>query len=552
MPFGFPILSCGRPETRKTWSLSAGLLQSNEYHDLSVLHALNESRSNKKSDMSDVEPNVQPNAKRATILVVDDAPQNLSLMSDLLEDLYAVKLATSGARALKIVSTNPVDLILLDIMMPDMDGYEVCSALKANPVTREIPIIFLSAMDDTEDEEKGLLAGAVDYIAKPISPPILLTRVRNQLALKEAVDKLRAQNQLLEQEKLRARSLLQKLKQATDQLLEQNRLLKLEQVRAHDMTHSSVPTDHAQDPFSKTLSLGASQTPQEATRASAGSADRLALGRYQVGRELGKGAMGIVYLGSDPKIGRMVAIKTMALAQAVGVDELKDIKELFFREAESAGRLTHPNIVAIYDVGEDHDLAYIAMEFLKGQDLAPYTKPENLFALDKVLSIVERVAEALAYAHENNVVHRDIKPANIVFEPDSDSVKVTDFGIASITNSAKTDVGTVIGTPSYMSPEQIAGKLIDGRSDLYSLGVMLYQLACGRLPFEGESLAQLLSKIANEPHTDIRTHNAELPNCVALLVNKALAKDPEQRYQTGAQMAKALSVCRRSSMVFAK
>jgi len=477
-------------------------------------------------------------AQRATILVVDDSPQNLSLMSGLLEDLYSVKLAPSGARALKIASAHPLDLILLDIMMPEMDGYDVCRALKENPDTRHIPVIFLTAMDGMADEEKGLLVGAMDYITKPISPPILLARVRNQLALKEAIDHLREQNQLLEQEKIRSRELLQKLKQASDKLLEHNRMLKQKNVQAIQTMQSAAAQN--------------AQTPPEGVETPTSGPEQRTLGRYQIERVLGSGAMGTVYLGSDPKIGRVVAIKTLSLPQDVGADEREEIKERFFREAESAGRLTHPNIVAIYDVGEQRDLAYIAMEFLNGQDLARYAKPDHLLPLEKVLSIGERVAEALAYAHEHNVVHRDIKPANVVYEADSDSVKVTDFGIASITNSLKTDSGLVLGTPSYMSPEQVAGGTIDGRSDLYSLGVMLYVLVSGHLPFQGESLAQLMFNISHEPYPDIRTYNADFPDCVAALVNTALAKDPAQRYQRGEQMAKALNLCRRSLMVFTK
>ncbi|MBI3935336.1 MAG: CHASE2 domain-containing protein [Betaproteobacteria bacterium] len=274
-----------------------------------------------------------------------------------------------------------------------------------------------------------------------------------------------------------------------------------------------------------------------------GGVEKPMLGRYQVEKELGKGAMGIVYLGKDPKIGRVVAIKTMALSQEFDESELADVKERFFREAETAGRLTHPNIVTIYDAGEEHDLAFIAMEFLKGKDLTPYCKPDNLLPLDKVLSIIARVAEALDYAHRNNVVHRDVKPANVMYEPESDSVKVTDFGIARITDSSKTKTGMVLGTPSYMSPEQLAGKKIEGRSDLFSLGVTLYQLACGHLPFQGDSMAQLMFKIANEPHPDIRTHSPNLPACVVAITNKTLAKDAEQRYQSGEQMAKALRLC---------
>ena len=163
------------------------------------------------------------------------------------------------------------------------------------------------------------------------------------------------------------------------------------------------------------------------------------------------------------------------------------------------------------DAGEEHDLAYIAMEFLKGKDLVPFTKAENLLPLPKVMSIVARVADALDYAHKQNVVHRDIKPANIMYDPATDTPKVTDFGIARITDSSKTKTGMVLGTPSYMSPEQLAGKKIQGGSDLFSLGVSLYQLACGKLPFEGDSMAQLMYRIANEPHTDILRIRPDLP-----------------------------------------
>jgi CHASE2 domain-containing sensor protein len=267
------------------------------------------------------------------------------------------------------------------------------------------------------------------------------------------------------------------------------------------------------------------------------------LGRYEIEKELGKGAMGVVYLGKDPKIGRVVSIKTMALAQEFEPDELDDVKARFFREAETAGRLNHPNIVTMYDAGEEHDLAYIAMEFLKGKDLAPYTKPGNLLPLPKLMNIFARVADALDYAHKQNVVHRDIKPANIMYDPETDSTKVTDFGIARITDSSKTKTGMVLGTPSFMSPEQLAGKKIGGASDLFSLGVSLYQMACGKLPFEGDSMAQLMFRIANEPHPDILSIRADLPACLVAIINRSLAKQVEVRYANGAEMAEALRRC---------
>ncbi|HWU84665.1 MAG TPA: serine/threonine-protein kinase, partial [Rhodocyclaceae bacterium] len=292
--------------------------------------------------------------------------------------------------------------------------------------------------------------------------------------------------------------------------------------------------------MSETVILGGSGNRTNASILEGGAVEKPMLGRYQVEKELGKGAMGVVYLGRDPKINRVVAIKTMALSQEFDESELADVKERFFREAETAGRLNHTNIVTMYDAGEEHDLAYIAMEFLKGRDLVPYTKPGALLDMNKVVGIVARVADALAYAHGNNVVHRDIKPANIMYEPESDQVKVTDFGIARITDSSRTKTGMVLGTPSYMSPEQLAGKKIDGRSDIFSLGVTLYQLVSGHLPFEGDSMAQLMFRIANEPHPDVRTYNPDVPAALAAIIDRALSKDLNVRYQSGQEMARDL------------
>ncbi|MGE0484778.1 MAG: CHASE2 domain-containing serine/threonine-protein kinase [Gammaproteobacteria bacterium] len=281
-----------------------------------------------------------------------------------------------------------------------------------------------------------------------------------------------------------------------------------------------------------------------------GSISKPMLGRYEVEKELGKGAMGVVYLGKDPKINRTVAIKTMALSQEFEADELDAVKERFFREAETAGRLDHPNIVTIYDAGEEHDLAYIAMEFLQGHDLARYTKPDALLPTATVMGVIFKSAMALDYAHKHNVVHRDIKPANIMYEPQSKQVKLTDFGIARITDSSKTKTGMVLGTPSYMSPEQLSGKKVDGRSDLFSLGVMFYQMLTGRLPFQGDSMATLMYKIANEAHTEVAQLRPDLAKqrpCISAIINKALEKDPEQRYQTGAEMARDIQRCAKQS-----
>nr|WP_315464469.1 serine/threonine-protein kinase [uncultured Rhodoferax sp.] len=295
--------------------------------------------------------------------------------------------------------------------------------------------------------------------------------------------------------------------------------------------------------LSETVILGGGNHSGGSLHLDGASMEKPMLGRYQVERELGKGAMGVVYQGKDPKIGRIVAIKTLALSEEFSGDELVDARERFFREAETAGRLQHQNIVTIFDAGEEHDLAYIAMEFLQGRDLVEYTKPGNLLPASAVLSVVDRVAQALDYAHRQLVVHRDIKPANIMYARETDIVKVTDFGIARITDSSKTKTGLVLGTPSFMSPEQLAGKKVDGRSDLYSLGVMLYQLLTGMLPFRGESMAELMYKIANEEAADIRVHRADLTDSLSAVVMKALAKQPEARFQTGKEFSDAVLRC---------
>ena len=270
------------------------------------------------------------------------------------------------------------------------------------------------------------------------------------------------------------------------------------------------------------------------------------LGRYQVEKELGRGSMGVVYLGRDPKIDRIVAIKTLDLLQTFNPDDRQEIKSRFFREARAAGRLRHPNIVTIYDAGEAKDLAYIAMEYLRGKDLSSFTRPDHLLPLNAAINMVIKAAKALHYAHKHGVVHRDIKPANIMFETGSGLLKITDFGIARITDASKTRTGTVMGTPSYMSPEQISGQKVDGRSDLFSLGVMLYQLISGILPFRADSLTNLMYKIANEAHPDILIMRKDIPPagaCIRQVIDKALQKKTAQRYQTGKEFSDDLRRC---------
>ena len=268
------------------------------------------------------------------------------------------------------------------------------------------------------------------------------------------------------------------------------------------------------------------------------------LGPYRIDRPLGRGAMGTVYLAHELQSARPVALKTLALASEFEGAELVQARGRFFREAAMAGRLQHPDIVAIFDAGEAEGLAFIAMEYVSGHDLFRYTQPGRLLPANRVLYILARVARALAYAHRQGIVHRDVKPANVMIDAvapaGTGTVKVTDFGIARLTDAHRTRTGVVLGTPSFMSPEQMAGGPIDGRTDLYALGVMLFQLLTGALPHAAESMGRLMHQIANEAAPDVRTLRPELPEALARVIARALEKRVEARYADGDQLAAEL------------
>ena len=266
------------------------------------------------------------------------------------------------------------------------------------------------------------------------------------------------------------------------------------------------------------------------------------LGRYKVLKEIGRGAMGVVYLGKDPTIQRFVAVKTMRLDQISDADTLQNVKERFFREAESTGRLSHPHIVTIYDAGEEQDLGYIAMELLDGTTLKEWSRPPKLMPVSQVVSMLATVADALDYAHQQGIVHRDIKPANIMLTKDH-VIKVMDFGIAKMASSGKTQTDVVLGTPTYMSPEQIAGKKVDGRSDIFSLGVVLFELLTGRPPFTADHVAALLFAIANTPHLPLAALRSDLPPRLQDVLNQMLHKDPVHRYPRARDLARDLRAC---------
>ena len=247
--------------------------------------------------------------------------------------------------------------------------------------------------------------------------------------------------------------------------------------------------------------------------------------------------MGTVYKAVDPLIERAVAIKTINLN--LSKEERAEFEERFYREAKSAGRLSHANIVTIYDVGETDDVAYIAMEYVEGKSLREILDSGVVLPIEMIGSIAARIANALNYAHENKVVHRDIKPANIMITPNRD-VKIMDFGIAQIPTGSRTQLGTVLGSPKYMAPEQVAGKPTDGRTDIFALGVVLYEMLTGTTPFNGDNLSAIMYKILNEEPAPPSTINRRVPPVFDRIISRALSKRPEDRYQTGREFARDL------------
>jgi len=263
------------------------------------------------------------------------------------------------------------------------------------------------------------------------------------------------------------------------------------------------------------------------------------IGRYEVIGALGKGSIGTVYLGRDPRINREVAIKTLRYEE-IDVGQLEEVKRRFFREAESAGRLAHPNIATIYDVGEDYDLAYVTMELFDGVDLTQYCRKENLLPVRDVIKIISSVADALDYARSHGVFHGNIKPSNIMVLK-SRYVKVTDFGIARVAASSTIPTKAPRGTVSYMSPEQITGQIADGRSDLFSVGIVFYELLTGEKPFQGDSSAAIMFNITSTAPVPVRNLASNIPEPYVAIIDKLLVKDREARYQQARDLVRDLS-----------
>src|SRR5216684_2918033 len=289
--------------------------------------------------------------------------------------------------------------------------------------------------------------------------------------------------------------------------------------------------------------IDANASPIESGADAEGERNQMKLGRYEIVRELGKGAMGIVYLAKDPLIGRLVALKTIRPSAHADDEDTREFQARFVREAQAAGILNHPSIVTVHDIGQDEPsgMSFIAMEYVEGQNLKEMLAQGRPLSFEQAADIIAQVAEGLDFAHSKGIVHRDVKPANIILL-EGNRAKITDFGIAKITSGVAnlTSTGQFLGTPNYMAPEQIKGTPVDGRSDIFSLGICLYECLTHRKPFGGDSLTSISYKIVHEPFPPIHEINPQIPDGYEEVVGRCLAKDPAKRYQRGREVATAL------------
>lgn len=424
---------------------------------------------------------------RATILTVDDTPENLLLLNGILQRAdYTVRAANSGTRALKIAEREAPELILLDINMPEMDGYEVCRALKSRPELAAIPVIFLSALHDVSDKLLGFEAGAVDYVTKPFEEAEVLARVETQLRLYR---------------------LQRELEQRNRELVATNERLLREQQRTAEM-------------FSAVTDLLPGRVLDET---------------YRIETKIGVGGFGVVYRGTDLRLQRTVAVKVL---HPTGDHPSRLAR--FRVEGIAACRVRHPNAVEVFASGYSQGVAYLAMELLRGYTLSWLMREHGALPVARATSIALQVCDALTAAHAARVIHRDITPANVFVHqtPEGEIVKVLDFGIARLVDDAKpsgevlTRAGELVGTPEYMPPERLLGGTYDASADVYSVGVLLYRMLSGERLFEEQTSYDMAEAIrlhlssAPRPLLEVAPG---VPAAIAELTMRMLAKDPAAR-----------------------
>ena len=482
---------------------------------------------------------------KARVLVVDDEEGNRDLLSRRLQrEGYAVLTAAGGHEALALVAREPVDVVLLDVMMPDLDGMAVLEKLKADAATHDVPVIMISALDDLGAIARCIEKGAVDYLPKPFEPVILRARLAASLAEKRFRDQERDLVKALgvvtqaasavEAGSYRAGQ-LGEVAQRADAV---GRLARVMDRMATEVGEREARlrgrVDQLRDEI--TVARHTTEHPIELGDDRLRTGETFA-GRYTIESVLGRGGMGTVYKARDSELGDVVAIK--ALHPDMVLEE--SARERFKDEIRLTRRITHRNVVRTHDFGEHDGLWYLTMEFVEGLTVRELLDSRGKLGVEPALAIGTQLAQSLVVAHEMGVIHRDIKPQNLLLDNDG-VLKVMDFGVARLAAraTANTQAGFIVGTPAYMSPEQLTAEEVDARSDLYAVGVVLYEVLTGQLPIDASNVMQLFSKVLNETPKRPGTLVDGVPAGLDELIMQLLAKNPADRIPSAAVLVERL------------
>ena len=484
--------------------------------------------------------------RRARILVVDDVEDNREVLRRrLTREGHTVETAENGRRALELVQQKRFDLMLLDVMMPELDGYAVLETMKASAATRDIPVVMISALDELTGIVRCIERGAEDYLPKPFDPVLLRARINACLEKKrfrdQEVEYLGRVNQMIEaatavEAGTYEHASLAPLAQRADELGRLARVFDnmVVQMKSREERLRDQVRDLRQE-------IGFARRSSRDTSAAVDggnlrSGDRLSQ-RYEIIEVLGRGGMGTVYRARDLELDEDVAIKTLRpelLTDATLLARFKD-------EIRLARRLSDQNIVRTHDFGEWSGVCFLTMEYVEGITVRELLDTRGRLGVSSTLAIATQLAHSLRVAHEHGVIHRDIKPQNLLLDH-AGVLKVMDFGVARLTerSSTLTEAGLVIGTPAYMPPEQLLSEQVDARSDLYAAGVVFYECLTGKPPFEATSVTSLVAKLLTQEALPPVASNAEIPPALSALIMRLLAKKPEERVQTAAELTEQL------------
>lgn len=476
-------------------------------------------------------------AHRGRILVVDDVEENRAVLARRLSrEGYAVEQAGGGIEALARVAEGGFDLVLLDVRMPDLDGFTVLERLKGDASTRNLPVIMISALDDIASVVRCIEHGAEDYLAKPFDQVLLRARIGASLEKKRYHDReadyLRQVTRVIDaaaavESGSYAPGALGPISARDDEL---GRLARVFDSMAAGVKAREAKLHEQLTQLRADVSIATSEHRTLLSASDAGTDSLnpgvLLAGRYEIRSVIGRGGMGVVYRAHDRELSEDVAIKTIR-RDLLSTDPV--LAEQLKSEIRLARRISHRHVVRTHDIGESNGIAFVTMECVTGLTLRELLETRGKLGPASTLAIARQFAEALAVAHQAGVIHRDVKPENALLDA-AGVLKVMDFGIARIAAaSMSTQSGMIVGTPTYMAPEQLIDEAVDARADLYSLGVVLYECLTGSPPFEGNNMVALIAKVLTTAPAAISTHVADVPPALSALVMRLLAKSPDER-----------------------